>query len=104
MVRFTETLAEEAKDARIDVNAVAPGALNTRLLDEVLQAGPAQSAVMDTKGPKMLAEVFTPQARLAQHLKDVRLILDLGERVGSGLPLSTLHKQLLERAMEATPR
>jgi NAD(P)-dependent dehydrogenase (short-subunit alcohol dehydrogenase family) len=40
VVRFTETLAEELKDARVDVNAIAPGALNTRLLDEVLAAGP----------------------------------------------------------------
>lgn len=41
VVRLTETLAEELRDARIDVNAIAPGALNTRLLDEVLAAGPA---------------------------------------------------------------
>jgi 3-oxoacyl-[acyl-carrier protein] reductase len=41
VVRFTETLAEETRDVRIDVNAIAPGALNTRLLDEVLAAGPA---------------------------------------------------------------
>jgi 3-oxoacyl-[acyl-carrier protein] reductase len=40
VVRFTETLAEEARDARVDVNAIAPGALNTRLLDQVLTAGP----------------------------------------------------------------
>lgn len=40
VVRFTETLAEEVRDARVDVNAIAPGALNTRLLDEVLAAGP----------------------------------------------------------------
>ena len=40
VVRFTETLAEELRGTRIDVNAVAPGALNTRLLDEVLAAGP----------------------------------------------------------------
>jgi 3-oxoacyl-[acyl-carrier protein] reductase len=42
LVRFGETLAEEVKGAGIDVNAVAPGALNTRLLDEVLEAGPAR--------------------------------------------------------------
>ena len=41
VVRFGETLAGEARDAGIDVNAVAPGALNTRLLEEVLSAGPA---------------------------------------------------------------
>lgn len=40
VVRFAETLAEETKQFGIDVNAVAPGALNTRLLDEVLDAGP----------------------------------------------------------------
>lgn len=40
IVRFAETLAEEVRDARIDVNAIAPGALNTRLLDEVLAGGP----------------------------------------------------------------
>jgi NAD(P)-dependent dehydrogenase (short-subunit alcohol dehydrogenase family) len=41
VVRFTETLALEARPFGIDVNAVAPGALNTRLLDQVLDAGPA---------------------------------------------------------------
>lgn len=40
IVRFTDTLAEETKDSGIDVNAIAPGALNTRLLDEVIAAGP----------------------------------------------------------------
>lgn len=40
VVRFTETLALETAEAHIDVNAIAPGALNTRLLDQVLQAGP----------------------------------------------------------------
>lgn len=40
VVRFTETTAEECRGTGIDINAVAPGALNTRLLDEVLTAGP----------------------------------------------------------------
>jgi NAD(P)-dependent dehydrogenase (short-subunit alcohol dehydrogenase family) len=40
VVRLTETLAEEYREFNIDINAVAPGALNTRLLDEVLAAGP----------------------------------------------------------------
>jgi NAD(P)-dependent dehydrogenase (short-subunit alcohol dehydrogenase family) len=41
VVRLTETLAEELRDFEIQVNAIAPGALNTRLLDEILEAGPA---------------------------------------------------------------
>jgi len=40
VVRFAETLAEEVREHGIDVNSMAPGALNTRLLDEVLAAGP----------------------------------------------------------------
>jgi NAD(P)-dependent dehydrogenase (short-subunit alcohol dehydrogenase family) len=40
VVRLTETLAEELRDFGIQVNAVAPGALNTRFLDQVLEAGP----------------------------------------------------------------
>jgi NAD(P)-dependent dehydrogenase (short-subunit alcohol dehydrogenase family) len=40
IVRFAETLAEEVRKDHIDVNVIAPGALNTRLLDEVLAAGP----------------------------------------------------------------
>jgi 3-oxoacyl-[acyl-carrier protein] reductase len=40
VVRFGETLAEELREAGIDVNSIAPGALNTRMLDEVLKAGP----------------------------------------------------------------
>jgi 3-oxoacyl-[acyl-carrier protein] reductase len=39
VVRFTETLAEELRGTRIDVNTLAPGALNTRLLDEIIAAG-----------------------------------------------------------------
>jgi len=39
IVRFTETLATEVGDG-IDVNAIAPGALATRLLDQVVEAGP----------------------------------------------------------------
>jgi NAD(P)-dependent dehydrogenase (short-subunit alcohol dehydrogenase family) len=40
VVRFAETLAEELREHLVDVNAIAPGALNTRMLDEVLSAGP----------------------------------------------------------------
>lgn len=40
LVRFSETLAEELRSDRIDVNCVAPGAMNTRMLDELLASGP----------------------------------------------------------------
>ena len=68
---------------------------------DVLRGSAAYSTAMDTKGAKMLAEDFSPQARLSQHLKDVRLILAAGERTGTRLPLSFLHRTLLERVEAA---
>ena len=40
VIRFIETLAEEYKDSGVDINAVAPGMLKTRMLNEMLEAGP----------------------------------------------------------------
>ncbi len=40
VVRLAETIAGEVAPHGIDVNTIAPGALNTRLLDEILEAGP----------------------------------------------------------------
>jgi 3-oxoacyl-[acyl-carrier protein] reductase len=40
VVRFAESLALEVRDDGIDVNAIAPGALNTRMMDELIAAGP----------------------------------------------------------------
>ncbi len=64
----------------------------------VLRDSMAYSRIMDTKGPKMVLRDFTPEARLSQHLKDVRLIREAAARVGQELPLSTEHQRLLELA------
>ncbi len=66
---------------------------------QILRASPAYSICMDTKGQKMLAGDFTPQARLAQHYKDVLLIQALATRAGVKLPLSTTHEEILQRAI-----
>jgi NAD(P)-dependent dehydrogenase (short-subunit alcohol dehydrogenase family) len=61
VVRLTETLALEAQDAGIDVNAIAPGALATRLLDEVIAAGPERvGAAFHQRMIKIRAEGGTP--------------------------------------------
>jgi 3-hydroxyisobutyrate dehydrogenase-like beta-hydroxyacid dehydrogenase len=61
---------------------------------EVLRGSMAYSRVMDVKGQKMLNEDFHVQAKLSQHLKDVRLILSSGMT----LPMSQTHRILLEQA------
>jgi 3-hydroxyisobutyrate dehydrogenase-like beta-hydroxyacid dehydrogenase len=68
---------------------------------DVLKAGAAYSKVMDIKGGKMLTGDFTPEARLSQHLKDVRLILSAAEHCGAKVPLSEIHRALLEQAEAA---
>ena len=61
VVRFGETLAEEVREFGITVNSVAPGALNTRLLDEVLEAGPEQvGRAFYEQAVKQKAEGGTP--------------------------------------------
>jgi 3-hydroxyisobutyrate dehydrogenase-like beta-hydroxyacid dehydrogenase len=62
---------------------------------EILRASSAYSRVMDAKGRKMIDREFSPEAKLAQHLKDVQLILRSGESIQAALPFSTLHERLL---------
>lgn len=68
---------------------------------DILSSGVTYSRVMDTKGQRMLAREFTPQARLRQHHKDVRLILEQASDCDIPLPLSELHERLLSRCIEA---
>ena len=44
----------------------------------------AYSRAMDVKGRKMVEGDFAVQARLSQHLKDVRLMLDAAADAGAG--------------------
>ena len=65
---------------------------------ETLRSSAAASRIMDSKGEKMLRADFAPQARLSQHLKDVRLMLESAAHAGQRLPLSEAHRELLEQA------
>jgi NAD(P)-dependent dehydrogenase (short-subunit alcohol dehydrogenase family) len=63
VVRLAETLADEVREAGIDVNAIAPGAMNTRLLDDILAAGPHRvGEALYAKAMKQRAEGGTALA------------------------------------------
>lgn len=68
---------------------------------EVLKGSAAYSKAMDVKGRKMIDQEFSAQARLSQHAKDVRLILQTARQVGLRLPLSQCHITLLEQVEAA---
>jgi len=61
VVRLMETLAEELRPHGVEVNAVAPGALKTRLVEQVIAAGPEKvGAAFFAKNKKWADEGATP--------------------------------------------
>lgn len=68
---------------------------------EVLTGSNAYSRAMDVKGRKMVERDYTVQARLAQHGKDVRLMLAAAAAAGLPLPLTETHRRLLDQAEAA---
>lgn len=98
VVRFTETLALEGKECGIDVNAVAPGALATRLTDQLIDAGPEKvGAGLHARMVKLRKEGGTPLTLGAD------LVVYLGAAVSDGIsgrliaaqwdPWETLHER-----------
>ena len=66
VVRFTETLAGEV--GGIDVNAIAPGVLNTRMRDDVLEAGPELAGAEYELTRDRGETSFEPATQLAVYL------------------------------------
>jgi 3-hydroxyisobutyrate dehydrogenase-like beta-hydroxyacid dehydrogenase len=68
---------------------------------EVMTGSNAYSRAIDVKGRKMVERDFTAQARLSQHLKDVRMMLHAAGEAGVALPLADTHRRLMEQAEAA---
>lgn len=80
IVRFAESLALEVKEAGIDVNSIAPGALNTRMLDQVLTAGP------DTVGQDFYDRMVKTKAKGGTPLEvGAGLAVFLGSAASDGI-------------------
>lgn len=69
--------------------------LNDEQTLQVLKDSMAYSRIMDAKGGKMVHEDFEPHAKLSQHLKDVRLMLEAAAKTDTRLPLSETHRDIL---------
>jgi NAD(P)-dependent dehydrogenase (short-subunit alcohol dehydrogenase family) len=79
VIRLTETIAQEVKDYQIDINSIAPGAVNTRLLDQALAAGDAAGPELKAKAIKQKAEGGVPPEKVAE------LALFLASKESDGL-------------------
>ncbi|MES2692963.1 MAG: NAD(P)-dependent oxidoreductase [Verrucomicrobiota bacterium] len=75
--------------------------LDPELTLAIMRRSPAYSRAMDVKGEKMIRNDFSPEARLSQHLKDVRLIVEGGTDAGLPMPFSLTHREVLEAAETA---
>ncbi|MCW5603095.1 MAG: NAD(P)-dependent oxidoreductase [Burkholderiales bacterium] len=61
----------------------------------------AYSQIMDVKGRKMVDGDFTPHGKIAQTLKDFRLMLEQAEKLRQGLPLASTYTDIVEGCMKA---
>lgn len=71
LVRFSETIAEELKDQGIRVNCIAPGAMKTAMLQEVLEKGDAAGS----REASLASEVFTKGGASMDRVADLVLFL-----------------------------
>lgn len=79
LVRFSECIAEELKDSGIRVNCVAPGAMNTSMLAEVLKTG------LLSAGEKELAiakKVFNEGGTSMEKVADLLIFLSSDKSLG----------------------
>lgn len=75
-----ESLSLELKNTNIDINSIAPGPLNTKMLDEILQAGPEiVGEDFFNKSLKQKKNGGTPMVNA------VKLILFLASSVSNGI-------------------
>jgi 3-hydroxyisobutyrate dehydrogenase-like beta-hydroxyacid dehydrogenase len=68
---------------------------------EVLRGSAANSRALELKGRRMVEGDFSPASRIAQHAKDVALILELARSLGARVPLEEVHSALLLEAIRS---
>jgi len=72
----------------------AKGGLPPARLLEILKESAATSKMVEIRGPLMVSHRFEPQMKVELFLKDFKLMLEEGQRLGAPLPLTSLAYQL----------
>jgi 3-hydroxyisobutyrate dehydrogenase-like beta-hydroxyacid dehydrogenase len=79
----------------------AKGGLAPGLLVEILKESAGASKMLDVRGPLMVSRRFDAQMKVDLFLKDFKLMLEEGLRLGVPLPLTSLTQQLATATVEA---
>ena len=74
--------------------------IETTNLLEVLKDGACSSKTMVDKGPKMLDADYSKQGQVKISLKDSRLMLEMGQKVGAPLMMIQVYSQIMQAAYE----
>jgi 3-hydroxyisobutyrate dehydrogenase-like beta-hydroxyacid dehydrogenase len=97
------TLAKLATNLLVGLNTAAvaealvlgaKGGLEPAVLLDILKQSAAGSRMLDVRGPLMVKHEFEAQMKTELFLKDFKLMLEEGMRVGAPLPLTSLTQQL----------
>jgi 3-hydroxyisobutyrate dehydrogenase len=70
------------------------GGLDLATMVDALTDSAAASRMIDVRGPLMVANDFPPQMKLDLFLKDLRLMLEEGQRLDVPLPLTSTANDL----------
>jgi len=79
----------------------AKGGLAPALLLDLLKDSAAASKMVDVRGPLMVSHRFDAQMKIDLFLKDFKLMLEEGRRLGVALPLTSITQQLATAAAAA---
>ena len=79
LVRFSETLAQEVQDQKIRVNCIAPGAMKTALLEQVVTSGMTASGKREFE---IAQKVFAQGGASMDKVADLALFLAGKESLG----------------------
>jgi 3-hydroxyisobutyrate dehydrogenase-like beta-hydroxyacid dehydrogenase len=77
------------------------GGLSPGALLDILKDSAGASKMVEVRGPLMVDHRFDPQMKVELFLKDFRLMLDEGQRLGVALPLTSLTQQLCTATVAA---
>jgi len=73
----------------------AKGGLAPGVLVEILKESAGASKMVDVRGPLMVSRRFDAQMKVDLFLKDFKLMLEEGQRLGVSLPLTRITQQLV---------
>jgi 3-hydroxyisobutyrate dehydrogenase-like beta-hydroxyacid dehydrogenase len=79
----------------------AKGGLDPQALLDILKDSAGASKMVDVRGPLMVGHRFDPQMKVELFLKDFRLMLEEGQRLGVALPLTSLTQQICTATVAA---